>query len=62
MERAADVLQAAQRCQLPVQCIGEVIAGNGVRLLDENLRELPMPAAFDHFIGHDATHDEDTAR
>jgi thiamine-monophosphate kinase len=61
---ATQVQQAARRCQISVHCIGEIIAGDAVVLLDEQMRELALPPAFDHFadrqIIRDNTPDKET--
>jgi thiamine-monophosphate kinase len=69
--RSAQVAQAARLCRLPVQCIGEVVVGDSLQLLDEQMRDMPLPKAFDHFVhrdagrgnGHDnGNNDKNTAR
>ncbi len=52
--RSAQVAQAARLCRLPVQCIGEVVAGNSLQLLDGQMQDMPLVAAFDHFAHRDA--------
>ena len=52
---AAQVQQAARLCQLHVQCVGEFVDGDSLVLLDEQMRTMRLPAAYDHFadIDHD---------
>jgi thiamine-monophosphate kinase len=52
--RTAQVQQAARLCRLPVQCIGKVVAGDSLQLLDEQMQDIPLPGAFDHFAHRDA--------
>ncbi|MFT5176242.1 MAG: thiamine-monophosphate kinase [Gammaproteobacteria bacterium] len=51
---AAHIRRAAQRCQVAVHCIGDIVAGGSLVLLDEQMRELPIPSAFDHFADRES--------
>lgn len=51
---AAQVRRAARRCQVAVHCVGDIVAGESLVLLDEHMRELPIPSAFDHFAGRES--------
>ncbi|MFT5449840.1 MAG: thiamine-monophosphate kinase [Gammaproteobacteria bacterium] len=46
----AQVRNAARRCQIPVHCVGDVVDGDAVLVLDENAHPLDIPSAFDHFV------------
>jgi thiamine-monophosphate kinase len=48
--RAALVALAASGGAPACHCIGEVVAGRGVRVLGER-GELPVPRGWDHFVG-----------
>ena len=56
-DQEARVRNAAHCCQTPVHCIGDVVEGDALLLLDENAHPVVIPGAFDHFDANN--HDND---
>ena len=54
---AQQVQHAAKRCQVAVHCIGEIVTGASVVLLDEQMQPLLLPSAFDHFAKREVESD-----
>lgn len=51
-KQEAQIRDAAQHCQIPVHCVGDVVAGDALVVLDENAQPMEIPGAFDHFTNN----------
>ena len=52
-DKEAEVRSAAQRCHTPVHCVGDVVEGGALEVLDESAHPVSIPSAFDHFTGNE---------